>query len=373
MRRVLVLAGAIVVCDTMFFAALTPLLPDYADDFGLSKAGVGVLQAAYPLGVLVGSVPGGYSAARYGVKPTAIAALLVIAGTSVVFGYANSIAVLDFARFMQGIASAFAWTAAFAWLIAVAPAGRRGALIGTVLGVAIAGALFGPVLGGIAAVLGTGPVFTAVGAAALGVAVAALLTAAPRPGARQPISHLWGALHDRRILGGLWLVALPALMFGNLTVLVPLRLDDLGFTAVAISAVFVASAAFEAALSPIVGRVSDRRGRRYPITIGLIASALVTLALPWPQQAAVLAVVTVLAGCAFGTFWAPAMSLLSHSADRIGLEVAWGFALANLAWAPGQAIGAAVGGALARATTDAVPYMLLSACCLATLVAVRNA
>ncbi len=39
MRRLLLLVGAIVFVDTMFFAALTPLLPEYADDLGLSKAG----------------------------------------------------------------------------------------------------------------------------------------------------------------------------------------------------------------------------------------------------------------------------------------------------------------------------------------------
>ena len=60
LRSLLVLCGAIVVCDTMFFAALTPLLPDYADDLDLSKTGAGALQAAYPLGVLVGSIPSGY-------------------------------------------------------------------------------------------------------------------------------------------------------------------------------------------------------------------------------------------------------------------------------------------------------------------------
>ena len=87
----------------------------------------------------------------------------------------------------------------------------------------------------------------------------------------------------------------------------------------------------------------------------------------------VLALVTVLAACAFGIFWAPAMSLVSDTSERIGLDVAWGFAIANLAWAPGQATGAAVGGTLARATTDAVPYLLLAGCCLATLAVVRSA
>jgi MFS family permease len=373
LRPLLVLCGAIVLCDTMFFAALTPLLPEYADEFDLSKTGAGALQAAYPLGVLVGSIPSGYVAARFGVKPTAVVALFVIAGTSAVFGYADSIAVLDIARFFQGIGSAFAWTAALTWLIAVAPRERRGQLIGTVLGVAIAGALVGPVLGGIAALLGTGPVFSAVGVVAVGVAVAALLMETPPRGERQPISFLWGALHERRILGGLWLVALPALMFGTLTTLVPLRLSDLGFAAAAIGAVFLVSGAFEATLSPVMGRLSDRRGKRYPITIGLVASSVALVALPWPQHGPVLAVVIVLAACAFGIFWAPAMSLLTDTSERIGLEVAWGFALANLAWAPGQALGAAAGGTLARATADALPYLLLSGCCLATLLAVRNA
>lgn len=357
----------------MFFAALTPLLPEYADEFDLSKTGAGTLQAAYPLGVLVGSLPSGYVAARFGVKPTAVVALVVIAVTSAIFGYADSIVVLDAARFFQGIGSAFAWTAALAWLIAAAPAGRRGELIGTVLGVAIAGALLGPVLGGIASLLGTGPVFSAVGVVALVIAAVAIAMETPPRGERQPVSFLWRALHERRLVGGLWLVALPALMFGTLTVLVPLRLSDLGFAAAAIGAVFLVSGTFEAMLSPVMGRVADRRGKRYPITIGLVASAAALSLLPWPQHGAVLAVVTVLAACAFGIFWAPAMSLVTDTAERIGLEVAWGFALANLAWAPGQALGAAAGGTIARATTDALPYLLLSALCLTTLALVRSA
>jgi hypothetical protein len=43
--------------------------------------------------------------------------------------------------------------------------------------------------------------------------------------------------------------------------------------------------------------------------------------------------------------------------------------LTNLTWAAGQAIAASAGGALAEATSDAVPYLLLGAACLATLCA----
>jgi len=50
-RPVLVLLAficALVLVDTVFFTALTPLLPYYTRAAGLSKAGAGLLVAAYP-------------------------------------------------------------------------------------------------------------------------------------------------------------------------------------------------------------------------------------------------------------------------------------------------------------------------------------
>ena len=43
------------------------------------------------------------------------------------------------------------------------------------------------------------------------------------------------------------------------------------------------------------------------------------------------------------------------------------FALTNLTWAAGQAVASSASGALAQATSDTVPYLLLSAACLLTL------
>ena len=368
-RRVLFLAGAIVFVDTLFFAALTPLLPHYADRFDLTKTGAGLLAAAYPLGVLIGGIPSGYLAARAGVKPTAVTALFLIAGTSVVFGYGDSIALLDVARFTQGLGSACAWTAALSWLVSMAPPGRRGALIGSALGVAIAGAIFGPVAGALASVAGTGPVFAGVGGLCLVVAALAFRTPAP-PVRAQTSGGLTRALTDRRIIGGLWLVTLPALLFGAQGVLVPLRLSEFGFGAVAIGAVYLIATALEAGAAPVIGRITDRRGRRLPIMVGLSASALATALLPWPDSGAVLAVIAIFSALSFGVSWTPAMSFVTETAERIGVDVAWGVALINLAWAPGQALGAFGGGALARATSDAVPYLLLSGACLVTLAVV---
>ena len=114
MRRLLLLVGGIVFVDTMFFAALTPLLPEYREEFDLSKAGAGLLAGAYPLGALVGSLPGGIATARFGARATAIAGLLTIAVTTFVFATGDSIVVLDVSRFVQGFGSALAWTAGLA-------------------------------------------------------------------------------------------------------------------------------------------------------------------------------------------------------------------------------------------------------------------
>ena len=52
LRRLLLLASAIVFIDAMFFAAIVPLLPQFVDEFDLSKTGAGILAAAYPAGTL---------------------------------------------------------------------------------------------------------------------------------------------------------------------------------------------------------------------------------------------------------------------------------------------------------------------------------
>lgn len=372
MQRILLLAGSVVFVDMLFFSALTPLLPHYTHTLELSKAGAGALTAAYPAGVLIGAIPSGIVAARLGVKPTVVVGLSAVAVCVVVFGLADHAWELYVARFAQGIASAFSWTGALAWLIAAAPEGRRGTLIGSAFAAAVGGTLFGPVLGAVASLAGTGWTFSAVGVASLGLVAFAATTPAAPPKDPQPLSSLFAAFRDRQLLACFWLVALPGLLFGNLSVLVPLRLSHLGWSGAAIGAVFLCSAALEAGNNVLIGRVSDRRGTAVPIITGLAGSAVLAAVLPWPGSAVLLAVVVVVASLAFGAFFTPALTLLTHVSEARGLDYGYAFALVNLAWAPGETIGAAGGGALAHATADAVPYLSLSLICIASLVLLRR-
>ena len=78
MRRVLLLASAMVFLDLTFFTAIAPLLPTYKHDLGLSTAQAGILSAAYAAGTLAFSLPGGYIASRFGPRRTVISGLFVV-------------------------------------------------------------------------------------------------------------------------------------------------------------------------------------------------------------------------------------------------------------------------------------------------------
>jgi MFS family permease len=368
-RRILLLVGSIVFFDTLFFAALTPLLPHYTHTLGIGKAGAGVLSAAYPAGSFFGAIPSGIVAARAGVKTTVVVGLCAVAVCTVLFGIGDQAWQLDLARFAQGVASSFSWTGALAWLVAAAPAGRRGALIGAAFAAAVGGALFGPVLGGVATLAGPGWTFGSVGIASLGLVVFAARTHAAPARGPQPLRQLVGAFRDTRLVGAFWFVVLPALLFGTLTVLAPLRLSHLGLGGVAIGAVFLACAAVEAVNNLVIGRVSDRHGTAAPLIAGLVGSAILAALLPWPRSPILLVPLVVLGALCFGTFFTPGMTLLTHLSEGHGLDYGYTFALINLAWAPGQTLGAAGGGALAHATADATVYLVLSAVCALTLVA----
>jgi MFS family permease len=377
MRRLFLLVSAVVLVDTMFFAAVAPLLPFYSDELDLSKTGAGVLAAAYPAGMFAGALPSGWLAARWGVKPTLLAGLGLLGVTSIAFGFANHIVVLDAARFVQGIGGAFMWAAGMTWLISAAPADRRGELIGSALGAAIVGVLLGPVLGGAATVVGPEVVFSGVSIVAAGLAAWAWRTPGVDPEPSSGLAALLGALRRRDVLIGFWLFTLPALLSGVIEVLAPLRLDELGATGAAIGAIFLVTAAVEGVLSPVAGRVSDRRGRLVPIRFGLLGAIVMSALLPLPNEALLLGMAVLLTFAALGAFWAPALALLSDASEDAGLDLAFAFSTSNLAWAIGHVVGSSAGGAIADATADAVPYGILGAICAVTLIGVislgRNA
>jgi MFS family permease len=214
---------------------------------------------------------------------------------------------------------------------------------------------------------------TFTGVAALGACLALWVATSPGvPAQPQPMAELFRRA-DRRLLGGMWLLVLPALLFGVVTVLVPLRLHADGWGGVAIGAVFLLTAGVETVLNPLLGRFADRSGLLVPIRLALVSSAVLSVAFALARSAPVVAALLLVGGIAYGAFYTPGMALLTDAAEKRGISAALAFGAMNGAWAAGNVVGPAFGGWLAELAGDTLPYLLLAVVCLASFAATLQA
>ncbi len=354
--------------ESVLYSVVTPLLPHYAHQFGVSKPAIGLLSAAYPAGMLPGSLLGGWIASRFGVRSTTVIGLLLFTVAIVPFGFGSQLAVLDSLRFVQGVGCGFIWSGGLAWVIAIAPRGRRGEALGSVIASAVFGTLLGPIVGTAAAAAGTAAVFAGVGVVSLTLTGLTLTHSEPPRAALGSNASPRALLTSSQFMLGFWLILLVACTFGATGTLLSLRLARFGASGVAIGVTFIVASLLSMLLAPGLGRLTDRSGNFLPLSIGLGLTAVLLATLPVPQAALPLAVLTVLAlGGPITASTTAAMSLMTDAVERIGAAVAFGTMLLNLAWGVGETIGAPAAATLSHATSDAVPLLLLAAVMLLTL------
>lgn len=375
MRRLLLLVGALVFVDTMLYSALAPLLPHFAAEFGLSKARAGILVGAYAAGALIGGLPGGAAAARLGPRRAVLVGLTAMGLASIGFAFAGGFAGLCIARVLQGFGSAFTWAGSFAWLVAAVPRERRGEMLGAGIGAAVFGALFGPVVGVAAALAGRAPVFAALAGLAVVLGTVTLrLESVPAAAQEAPSPRaLSRALANRHFVGGLALMALAAYLLGTVAVLAPLHLALAGWGAVGIGAIWLCSSALEAVEAPVVGRLSDRRGRLLPIRVALAAGVVLSLGLALGSRPLGYVPVLILSMLAYGALFTPAFALIADGAEASGLAQGVAFGTMSAAWALGALAGPALGGAIAGLSGDWSPFALGALLCALALPAARAA
>jgi predicted MFS family arabinose efflux permease len=361
----------VIVFDSLFYNVLVPLLPYYAGRFDMTGTLAGLLMGAFGAGTLAGIMPSVIVTSRHGARATVVIGLLLTALASLAFAAGADPLELAAARFMQGVGSGIIWTGALAWVVSVAGEGRRGTAIGDLLAAGVAGQLTGPVCGVIGAFFGPRSLF--VGIAVGGALLSAWtwrMTSPPNrtrltpPSLRRELS--W--LRRPAILGGVWLISLPALLSGSLSVVGPLRLSHAGMSITGIGATWLVAAIAGIAISPALGRWSDRDNRLKPLRAALLCAFGCSLAVPLVSQRWGMAVLVALAAVSYGGLWAPGMAIVSEVADRHGLELGTGSALQGL-WAPGQVVGTVlVGGVIADWRGAEAAFLILAAACLATVV-----
>jgi len=335
----------------------------------LSKTQAGILVGVFPLGLGLVAIPVGVFATRVGVKRLVVAGLLLLAVGSVTFGFSNSYDALLATRVIQGCGAALCWSTGLAWLVGAAPTQRRSEFIGIFTGAGAAGQILGPVVGGLAVLAGRTGVFTAVALVAVALMVVALRYPEPAVPEARGMAGALRVLRSRSALGGLWLVALPGLLFGTVFALSPLQLDRTGLGPVGIALTYLAAAAVGAIARPAIGRWADRRGAVPALRVLVVVAIPLTLGVPLIGPAWALALSVILAINIAGVLLSPAMTVASQSHERTRVPQVFGFAVIGFTTGVAFFLGSTTAGNIAGATSDAVAYGVAACYCVLTAAA----
>jgi len=371
-RRLVSLIRVVLLFESALYSAVTPVLPHYAHTLHASKPAIGVLAAAYPAGLIPGAFLGFWVATRAGVRRTTVVGLVGFGLAVIVFGFGTSIVTLDVLRAIQGVFCGLIWCGGLTWVIHVTPVHRRSRTLGGVLGAATFGTLLGPILGTVAVAIGTRPAFALVGVVALVLAVTTWRRAGPPPSSGTDVEQtvrdqLRGGWSSHGLRLGVWLVLLEAATFGAINVLLPLRLSQFGASGLGIGLTFVLASGLSASLSTVIGHVTDRRGPYLPLITGLVAGAPLMALLIVPHAALPLAALMVITLGGPLTFsMIPGASLMTDSAEAVGVSLVLTTTLFNLAYALGETLGAPISASTAQATSDFVPLLAIALLMLAT-------
>ncbi len=365
----------VVFLDALLMFAIVPLLPQYARELDMSKTQAGLAVGAYSGAVLLASPVVGHWSARIGARRLTIFGVALLSVATLALAEVSSFAGLFGVRVGQGLSSAVSWTAGMAWLSEASPAGERGRVLGTAMSFASIGTLVGPVVGGtLGSAYGVKVPFVILGAAAA-LLTAACLAAPPAPRAPEavPVRALARTLGgSRMVLAALVVMTLVATVSGTLDTLVPLRMGQAGYSAIAITGVLTAAGVLATGCNYGVGRLFDRIGGIRIAVVAMLATAAL-VAIPVVFTAAVVVIAVFLASTPpIAGQYAVAFPLCAAGADDAGVAHSSVFGILNLAWGLGFLIGPAAGAAIAEASSDRVTYAILVVLMLAVAGYVRS-
>lgn len=173
-RRILIGMCVLVGVNQLGFGGIVPVLPLYAQSFGVSASAVGLTIAIYGLARFALAVPAGYISDRLGRRPALALGCLISALANVWCGLATGYGEFVIARFVAGAGAGLILTTGQIVLADITTPERRGRTIAIYQGVFIFSVGIGPFPGGLLAEhLGLAAPFLAYGiAGAVSAAVA---------------------------------------------------------------------------------------------------------------------------------------------------------------------------------------------------------
>ncbi|HET7446031.1 MAG TPA: MFS transporter [Solirubrobacterales bacterium] len=265
-------------CGLVAVGSVLPVLPRYVrGPIGAGDVAVGVVVGCFAISGLLLRPVAGRLADRWGRKPTVLVGTVLIAASGFLILPDLGLAGLIFARLVVGAGEGSLYTAGSAWIVDLAPAARRGRVLG-LYGLAVWGGLsVGPLVGQL---LLDSSGYTAVWifAGALPLVGTAIATFIRDPFQPQPHTEPHPLIAPEAVRPGL-AVGLAAVGYATVAAFVVLMLEARGIGHGA--TVFAAFAAMIVIARLLAGGLPDRFGpARVAIGAALVeATGLVAMAL----------------------------------------------------------------------------------------------
>lgn len=153
--------------------------------------------------------------------------------------------------------------------------------------------------------------------------------------------------------------------------LIPLYMERLTLTPIWVGIIFAVFSGTRMLLAPIIGRLSDRWGRKYFLAIGLLLSVIASLGYIWASTDWQLVLVRIFHGAASGMVYPIAMSYLGDIIPK-GSEGKW-MGYFNAVVFTSFGLGPLFGGLLAERFGILITFSAVSGLCLVSLVLVLAA
>jgi DHA1 family multidrug resistance protein-like MFS transporter len=315
---------------------VSPILPSYAESFEVNYVQVGLVISSFAITRMLLDIPTGFLLKRYDKRVIMTVGLVLIVVSSVVAGLAPDYNYLLLGRTIEGAGSALYVTAATLFLAQISGTEKRGRSMSIYSGMLLLGSIFGPSFGGfVAALYGIrAPFFAYALVSGLGVIPTLVLpkitnsssdNAATSQKRRSALHDIWSVLSYPSFF--LSTIATFTLFFartGVRSMLVPLfAANNLSLDSGMIGLVLTLAGITTAATMVPMGSFSDKIGRRNPLILCLLLSAVVTLWIPMSINVLDLAVIMAAYGAVIGLS-GPIAAYVTDVSPQDKLEVSMG-------------------------------------------------
>jgi len=265
------------------FGIVSPDIPAFARHFGVSTVAAASVISAFALMRIVGALPAGRLADRFGRPAVMAAGIAIVAVSSILAGFSGSFTELIILRGAGGLGSAMFGVSGQTLLLVSVPSEQRGRASGLFAGGFLIGGISGPAVGGVIAAWSERAPFIIYGLMLIVPAIIAgtVLHDGSRhrpersPRQRSAVAEIASALRDRAYRAAA--AANLADGFGTIGVrsaIVPLFVRDiLHRSAIWTGVGFLVVAAINAGTLLPAGRLADRFGRRPVIVSGCLVAA----------------------------------------------------------------------------------------------------